>query len=143
MKDTQIWPEMVDKATAGIQTATSGKPMENIKCDELIVESYNVPERFNLMAAASVWILLAGFVVLPGTFTYLQNTSSLSSSVHGKVVQHTMQNVPLLAFAVVFFITGIAGIGWLWQRLRRQHLWLADRLFLYVVVASTHISSTI
>lgn len=139
MRDMQISPYKAGEATPEVQTATSEKTMDSTKYNDLIVESYNTPEKFNILATASLWTLLAGFVVFPGTFTSLQNTSSLISSVPGRLVQHTIQNVPLLVIAVFFFILGIVGIGWLWQQRRRQYLWLADKLFLYVATASIHI----
>ncbi|EUC39966.1 hypothetical protein COCMIDRAFT_110018, partial [Bipolaris oryzae ATCC 44560] len=74
---------------------------------------YKTLEIFNILATIFLWTLLAGFVVFPGTFTSLQNTSSLNSSVLGRVVQRTIQNIPLLTVAALFFILGTAGIGWL------------------------------
>lgn len=129
-----------DKAAPASQNVAPKMIRESNKYDDLIVESYNTPEMFNILATVSLWTLLAGFVVFPGTFTSLQNTSSLSSSVPGRVVQRTIQNVPLLAVAVFFFVLGIAGVGWLWRQRRRQYLWLADKLFLYVPTASICLS---
>jgi hypothetical protein len=135
----RIEPYEGGAATPAVQTAPSRKAKDSTKYNDLIVESYNTPERFNILATASLWTLLAGFVVFPGTFTSLQNTSSLSSSVPGRVVQRTIQNVPLLAIAVFFFLLGMVGVGWLWQQRRRQYLWLADKVFLYVATASIYI----
>lgn len=112
------------------------KIRDNSNYNELIVESYKTPEMFNVLATIFLWTLLAGFVVFPGTFTSLRNTSSLNSSVPGRVVQRTIQNIPLLAVAAFFFVLGTAGIGWLWHQRRRHYLWLADKLFLYVATRS-------
>lgn len=137
MEDVQMKPYKAAAATpAAVRTAASEKTMDSSKYNDLIVESYNTPDKFNILAAASLWTLLAGFVVFPATFTSLQNASSLSSSVPGRVVQRTIQNVPLLVMAVFFLVLGMVGVGWLWQQRRRQYLWLADRLFLYVATAS-------
>ncbi|PZD22288.1 hypothetical protein A1F96_11267, partial [Pyrenophora tritici-repentis] len=87
MKDMRIEPCKAGAATRARQTTASEKTRHSTKYNDLIVESYNTPEKFNILAAASLWTLLAGFVVFPGTFTSLQNTSSLSSSVPGRVVQ--------------------------------------------------------
>jgi hypothetical protein len=89
-----------------------------------------VPEQFNLLAVFALWILLAGFVVFPATFPSLQTSTSLQNSASGRVVQRAIQHVPLLAFAIVCSILGIAGICWLWRKRRSDYLWLIDRLFL-------------
>lgn len=112
--------------------ATCRNAMSSIKYNNLIVQSYYTPEKFNILAAASLWTVLAGFVVFPSTFTSLQNSSSLSNSVPGRAVQRTIQNIPLLVMAIFFFVVGMIGVAWLWRQRRHQHLWVADRLFLYV-----------
>jgi len=136
MQKMQTGPCKAGAATPSLQIAASDKSMHSTKHNDLILASYHTPEKFNILAAASLWTLLAGFVVFPGTFTSLQNTSSLGSSVPGRVVQRAIQNVPLLVIATFFFLLGMVGVGWLWQQRRRQYLWLADKLFLYVTTAS-------
>ncbi|KAF2182606.1 hypothetical protein K469DRAFT_586050 [Zopfia rhizophila CBS 207.26] len=105
-------------------------PSKEARYNDLIVQSYKVPEGFNLFAVFSLWILLAGFVVFPATFPSIQNSSSLGSSTPGKVVQHAVQNVPLLVFAIICFVLGAVGICWLWRKRRREYIWLMDKLFL-------------
>lgn len=105
-------------------------PSKEARYNDLIVQSYKVPEGFNLFAVFSLWILLAGFVVFPATFSSLQDSSSLSSSTPGKVVQHAIRNVPLLVSAIVCFVLGAVGICWLWRKRQREYIWLMDRLFL-------------
>lgn len=130
MADSRRERHKAGAATSAFRLVTPEKMTNSARYNDLIVESYNTPEKFNILAAASLWTLLAGFVVFPATFTSLQNAASLSSSAPGRVVQRTIQNIPLLVMAVFFFVVGLIGVGWLWQQRRRQHLWLADRLFL-------------
>jgi hypothetical protein len=49
----------------------------------------------NLLAAFFTWILLAGFVLLPGTFTSLQQAGEGTSNENEKAVLHAVQNVSL------------------------------------------------
>ncbi|KAJ4329636.1 hypothetical protein N0V87_010698 [Didymella glomerata] len=136
MADSRRERHKAGAATSAFRLVTPEKMTNSARYNDLIVESYNTPEKFNILAAASLWTLLAGFVVFPATFTSLQNAASLSSSAPGRVVQRTIQNIPLLVMAVFFFVVGLIGVGWLWQQRRRQHLWLADRLFLPGVLNS-------
>jgi hypothetical protein len=98
--------------------------------DALIVQSYRVPAKFNLLAISFLWILLAGFVVFPATFPSLLRSSAVSSSTSGRLVQRTIQSIPLLVLAIMCFVLGMAGIAWLWCTRQREYLWLMDRLFL-------------
>jgi hypothetical protein len=49
----------------------------------------------NILASFFVWILLAGFVLFPGTFTSLQNQKVITGSDVGKKVLNTVAHVPL------------------------------------------------
>jgi hypothetical protein len=52
----------------------------------------DIPEMFNIMASFFTWILLAGFVLFPGTFTSLQQ-----QQLNGVVAQavNIVSNIPL------------------------------------------------
>ena len=54
-----------------------------------------IPGFHNLLASFFVWILLAGFVLFPGTFTSLQNQASVNGGAVGKEVLNTVAHVPL------------------------------------------------
>ncbi|KAJ5267268.1 hypothetical protein N7478_010076 [Penicillium angulare] len=70
--------------------------------------------RYNIAVSAANWALLAGYLVIPGTFTSLQNSSqieeTLSGNKAGQAVLNTIQNPPLLAIAFLFFVGAITGI---------------------------------
>jgi hypothetical protein len=52
----------------------------------------DIPEMFNMMASFFTWILLAGFVLFPGTFTSLQQ-----QQLNGVAAQalNIVSNIPL------------------------------------------------
>lgn len=91
--------------------------------------------RYNIAVSAANWVLLAGYLVIPGTFTSLQKSSqveeALRSNKAGQAVLSTIQNPPLLVIAFLFFVGAITGILLLLRvrKLRRTYTWLINKLF--------------
>ena len=73
------------------------------------------------------WLVLAGYVMLPNTFTSLEASKDLSSS--GKLVQNTVQNVQLSLFAGALCFIGIVGTCRLWHKWRKDPAWLLSQIF--------------
>ncbi|KAI0266417.1 hypothetical protein BC834DRAFT_823616, partial [Gloeopeniophorella convolvens] len=86
-----------------------------------------VPRLHNLLASFFTWILLAGFVVLPGTFSSLQQVPA-GSGVE-RTVLHAVQNIPLLVIGYICCAVGASGMCWLWWRWARNYIWLLDHIF--------------
>ena len=63
----------------------------------MIVQAHEVPSAYCILAAVANWLFLAGFVVFPGTFTTISQATALG------VVQHAVQNAPLLVSAASGF----------------------------------------
>ena len=55
----------------------------------------SIPRLHNMLAGFFTWILLAGFVLFPGTFTSLQNENVVSTGEVGKKVLDAVGHVPL------------------------------------------------
>ena len=91
--------------------------------------------RYNIAVSTANWVLLAGYLVIPGTFTSLQRSSqveeTLSSNKAGQAVLSTIQNPPLLAIAFLLFVGAITGILLLLRvrKLRITYTWLINKLF--------------
>jgi hypothetical protein len=66
------------------------------KYTDMVFES--VPRTHNLLSSLFTWILLAGFVVLPGTFSTLEGIQSNSGEF--EKVLHTIRNLPLYVHSV-------------------------------------------
>jgi hypothetical protein len=94
--------------------------------------------RTTLLASGFTWLLLAGFIVLPGTFASIRNSKALNDiGKTGRFVVHTVQHVQLLGLASFLCFIGASGIAWLWWKNNRNYIWLADRIFLYVTTADS------
>lgn len=93
----------------------------------------------NLLASLFVWILLAGYLVLPATFNKLQSrTENISddASVIEKEALRTVRNVPLLYVAAFACGLGVAGCIWLWWKHRGNYVWVINRIFLPALLNS-------
>jgi hypothetical protein len=98
--------------------------------DEMILNAGKVDMRWNIAAEAALWILLAGFLVIPGTFTSLERNEVLGTTALGRATQEAIQNLSLLVVACIFWLIGIGLTGYLWSRFRHNYLWLINRIFL-------------
>ncbi|KAM6494887.1 hypothetical protein JOM56_009510 [Amanita muscaria] len=94
-----------------------------------------IPRIHNLAASFFTWILLAGFVLFPGTFTSLRNSglNTTGSGIAGEVtniVLNTINNVSLFVIAFLCCGIGAAGMSYLWWRWMKNYLWLVNKIFL-------------
>ncbi|KAI0029606.1 hypothetical protein K488DRAFT_27157, partial [Vararia minispora EC-137] len=87
-----------------------------------------VPFLHNVAANAATWLLLAGFVVLPGTFSTLSSLNVQSGTFEATVV-HAVRNIPLFVIAFVLSGIGAGGMCWLWWRWSRNYVWLLSHIF--------------
>jgi hypothetical protein len=101
----------------------------------MLLELQNIHWMYNSTASLANWMLLAGYLVIPGTFTSLQKSDSivdkLSQDHAEKAILETIQNPPLVAIAWSLLSIGIGTICFLFNRWRRNYLWLINRLFMY------------
>lgn len=88
---------------------------------------------YNIRVSAANWALLAGYLVIPGTFTSLQKSSqveeALSNNKAGRVVMHTIQNPPLLVISCLFFVGAIIAMCFLIRvrKIRSCYTWLINK----------------
>ncbi|KAJ5100807.1 hypothetical protein N7456_006859 [Penicillium angulare] len=100
----------------------------------MLKEEAQMDWKLNSCANAANWILLAGYVIIPGTFTSLKSSSEVQSLLQknetGRVVLKTIQNPPLLVIAFLFFIIGGTTLGWLWIKFKSNYPWLINKIFI-------------
>lgn len=87
-----------------------------------------IPRLDNLLASFFTWLLLAGFVLFPGTFASLQ-TVSVGGTVTVEAL-HAIQHVSL--FVIAWICTGIAAMGmiWLWWKWMNNYVWIVNKIFM-------------
>jgi hypothetical protein len=101
----------------------------------MCVQANQVRRLHEFSALIFAWITLAGYVVLPSTFTSIKNASSLDNIVGGKMVQEVVQNVELLKLALALCCIGTAGNCFLWYQWHDNYVWLNSRIFLQVMMS--------
>lgn len=108
------------------------RPSANTRYMNMLLELDAVPRVHNMLASFFTWILLAGFIIFPGTFTSIQslNVDDPSRSDAEKWILGRVKNVPLLVIAGLCCGIGAAGMIWLWYRWHNNFIWLVNRIFL-------------
>lgn len=99
----------------------------------MLLDLDTIPRMHNIYASFFTWVLLAGFVILPGTFTSLSSLTddpALAGNHTTSDILIKVKHVSLLYVGA--FCAGIGAIGmiWLWWRWRVNYVWLLNRIFL-------------
>jgi len=91
-----------------------------------------IPRIYNLGASFFTWIVLAGFVVFPGTFTNIKgfDTRTPQGNAVERELLYTVKNAPLLWVAGACCIVGTLGMVGLWIRWGKNYVWIINRIFL-------------
>lgn len=90
---------------------------------------------WNILAAACTWILLAGFIVLPGTYNDFQKSKFIEDakadqSNAGNKFLASFANIGLLVLAAVLCGIGVLGVTGLWLKWRANYIWLINKVLL-------------
>ena len=103
---------------------------------EMLLHLDKIPRLHNILASVFTWILLAGFLVIPGTFTTFKtseafkNADSSNSSDIASAIVHSIANIGLLWVSGTFCVIGGVGCFYLWFKWRQNYVWLVNRIFL-------------
>ncbi|KAF9527240.1 hypothetical protein CPB83DRAFT_768941 [Crepidotus variabilis] len=89
----------------------------------------DIPTAHNLAASFFNWILLAGFILFPGTFTSLKNESASNGGQVPDSVVNAVTQLPLFVVAWVCCGIGAAGMIWLWWRWHKNYIWALNKVF--------------
>lgn len=102
---------------------------------QMLLELDHIPWFYNILAGAGHWILLAGYLVVPGTFTSLQEKTKSLDNDHMKesveaTIINTIRNPPLLAISCFCLTLGATIMIWLSWKIRNNYIWLVNKLFM-------------
>ncbi|KHN96351.1 uncharacterized protein MAM_05640 [Metarhizium album ARSEF 1941] len=92
-----------------------------------------VPFLHNAFAAFFVWLLLAGFLFFPGTFTSIRksienkNTNTIGDQATELFVK-SVKNIPLLVIAAMACAISVVGMVFLAWKHRDNYVWLQNKL---------------
>jgi hypothetical protein len=96
---------------------------------EMCFWAINAPTEYSIIAACCSWLTLAGFLVLPSTFSSLASSNILNSSESGKLIRVTIESIPRLWIAVACCVAGNSGTLLLWFLWRGNYVWLINEIF--------------
>ena len=99
---------------------------------QMLLRQDTIPRLHNILAAFFVWLILAGFLVFPGTFKTLDAASSDNDTEGNaaKVILDGVKNLPLLVIGAIACGVSLAGMGILALRHVRNYVWLLNKLFM-------------
>lgn len=104
----------------------------------MLLEQDDIPPLHNILAAFFVWLLLAGFLVFPGTFTSIKESIDKTEEdadwwddddARARILR-SVRNMPLLVVAAVLCGVAAAGMAVLALRHRANYVWLVNRLLM-------------
>jgi hypothetical protein len=122
-------------STQGIQrTNTTFSQSHDTTYTIMLKEEAQMDWKYNVSVSIANWALLAGYLVIPGTFTSLKESNQveeiLEKNTAGRAVLHTIQNPPLLVVACLFLAGGAAALTVLFRKIQSNYLWLINKIFM-------------
>ncbi len=134
-------PNMMSRSdTMSSKRPLARMPSVQTRYMEMLLHLDEIPRLYNILASLFSWIILAGFLVVPGTFTTFkeskafQNADKNDNDEVAHAIIHSIANIGLLWLAGAFCVVGVVGCIGLWFRWRENYVWLINRIFLYALL---------
>jgi hypothetical protein len=112
----------------------SRTPSVQTRYMDMLLSLDTIPRLHNIAASFFTWILLAGYVIFPGTFTTLQKSTKVQNAAKddegARILLRSIRNAPLLWVAGACCIIGAGGMILLWYRWRKNYVWIINKVFL-------------
>jgi cytochrome bd-type quinol oxidase subunit 2 len=91
-----------------------------------------IPRLHNILASFFTWVLLAGYIVFPATFTSLRDSAQFqnhedANAVEKKILEE-VKNAPLMYVAAFCCGVGCFGCIWLWWKWKQNYVGCAQSL---------------
>lgn len=103
-----------------------------------------IPRLHNILVSVFVWVLLAGFVVIPGSFTSSKRkqegetvqipVGGVGGRESGAKLALTPANTAAMVVGFVCIVAGTFGSAWLALRWRRNYIWLLNKLYMPLIL---------
>ncbi|KAG9022103.1 hypothetical protein FS842_006320, partial [Serendipita sp. 407] len=92
---------------------------------QMLLDLDSVHSWHNLLVVLCAWLLLAGFVIFPGTFTSIQKIDEQGDGIGDieRWILHHVKNLPLLVVAGVCCGLGAIGMVAFWIRWHSNYVW--------------------
>jgi len=103
---------------------------QNSQYVDLLLAHDKVPRLVHILVGFFTWIILAGFVIFPGTFNELQCSSQDTSCTDDSLDDDQSTTIALLTIAGTCTAIGAAGMLLLWRLYRKNYVWIVNRIFL-------------
>ncbi|RDL37617.1 uncharacterized protein BP5553_05050 [Venustampulla echinocandica] len=117
-------------------TAPQRQPTLQTQYMRMLLALDDISRVHNILASFFTWLLLAGFVIFPGTFTSLSTSDTVASSTTASTIIHSVQHIPLLVIATVSSALGATGMLYLYYAHTDNFVWLLNKIFLPGVLHS-------
>jgi hypothetical protein len=89
----------------------------------MLIQQENIPWVDNILARVCSWLLLAAFLMFPGSFLLLLYAKSVPSAFD------SAERVGFIVVAAICCGAGLSGGGCLWWRWHKNYVWLINRIF--------------
>ncbi|ATY66091.1 hypothetical protein A9K55_001357 [Cordyceps militaris] len=101
----------------------------------MLLDQDKISTAHNILAAFFVWLLLASFIVIPGTFTSIQkqiedNGDGKFPSKAAESIVKGVKNLGLLALAAIMCSISVIGMACLSFIHMKNYVWILNKLFL-------------
>jgi hypothetical protein len=92
----------------------------------------DIPRFHNILASFFTWILLAGFIIFPGTYTTITqlDNKNLTNNQAATLLITSIKHTKLIIVASVCSGIGSLGMIYLWHLHSQNYVWLLQRIFL-------------
>lgn len=119
-----------------LRVDTSNTHSNDSRYVRMLKEEAQMDLKYNITASTANWALLAGYLVVPGTFTSLQHSNKVQEALQanktGRAILQKIQNPPLLVIACLFFAGGTTAFICLFRsrKIRNNYPWLINKIFM-------------
>ncbi|KAH6653485.1 hypothetical protein BKA67DRAFT_519734 [Truncatella angustata] len=120
------------KSLAGVATLPPRR-RRNLYIKMLIENDQSVDWYYAISPKVLNWTLLAGYIVLPSTFTTMNRSEAFNTMMEdNELVLKAFQNPPLLGLALFLFIVSLIGLTCIWWVWKCNYIWSLNNIITQV-----------